>query len=95
MLSKMDLVEQYGELAFGLDFYLQVRSLQGRSSCVPKLESWHLASTSTCRWIRPAAPGSLINCQSTGPAGRQCPLEAGGQAAPNDWACRRTSAAYY
>lgn len=24
VLSKMDLVEQYGELAFGLDFYLQV-----------------------------------------------------------------------
>lgn len=30
VLSKMDLVEQYGELAFSLDFYLQVGSLPFR-----------------------------------------------------------------
>ena len=27
VLSKMDLIEQYGELSFGLDFYLQAQGL--------------------------------------------------------------------
>lgn len=31
VLSKMDLIEQYGELAFGLDFYLHVRRHAGRA----------------------------------------------------------------
>ena len=51
MLSKMDLVEQYGELAFSLDFYLQVGSnLCGRWAVCLLPHSIECHYQRDCRW---------------------------------------------
>lgn len=57
VLSKMDLVEQYGQLAFGLDFYLQAQGLDHLADAMegtlpPRFQSMtrELCEVCVCGW---------------------------------------------